>query len=215
MTLNTQSLFKLFGTLILATVALAPVAPAQTADEKSSGKGDQWIHVRVVSKEDKGETVRVNVPIELAEKVIPAINKDNLKHGRLHIDNGHMDDVDFRALLDAVRTAKDGQYVTVHSNESNVKVEKKAGYLYVFVTDKDEARKSAKGDAKAASANESKVEVKVPMKVVDALFSGGKDELDLVAALKALAANGDVELVSVKDSENTVRVWIDSKNVSD
>ena len=215
MKLNTQSFFKLFGTLALATVSLVPAASAQTADEKSSGKGDQWIHVRVVSKEDKGETVRVNVPIEMAEKVIPAINKDNLKNGRLHIDNAHMEDVDFRALLDAVRTAKDAQYVTVQSNQSDVKVEKKAGYLYVFVTDKDEAKKAAKGDPKAASARESKVEVKVPMKVVDALFSGGKDELDLVAALKALAANGDVELVSVKDSENTVRVWIDSKNVSD
>jgi hypothetical protein len=216
MKLNPQSIFKMFGTLALATVSLVPVASAQNAEEKSSSKSDQWIHVRVVSKEDKGETVRVNVPIEMAEKVIPAINKDNLRNGRLHIDNAHVDDVDFRALLDAVRTAKDGQYVTVQSHENNVKVEKKAGYLYVYVTDKEESKKATKGDsAKAASANESRVEVKVPMKVVDALFSAGKDELDLVAALKALSANGDVELVSVKDSENTVRVWIDSKNVSD
>jgi hypothetical protein len=50
---------------------------------------------------------------------------------------------------------------------------------------------------------------------VDALFSSGKDELDIVAALRALSSNGDTELVSVKDSENTVRVWIDSKNVTD
>jgi len=55
----------------------------------------------------------------------------------------------------------------------------------------------------------------VPMKVVDALFSAGKDELDLVAGLRALAANGDTELVSVKDEENNVRVWLDSKNSSD
>jgi hypothetical protein len=59
------------------------------------------------------------------------------------------------------------------------------------------------------------VEIKVPMKVVDALFSAGKDELDLVAALHALSAQGDTELVSVKDQENTVRVWLDSKNVTE
>jgi len=53
------------------------------------------------------------------------------------------------------------------------------------------------------------------MKVVDALFSAGKDELDLVAALHALSAQGDTELVSVKDEENTVRVWLDSKNATD
>ena len=56
---------------------------------------------------------------------------------------------------------------------------------------------------------------KVPMKVVDALFSAGKDELDVVAALRALSANGDTELVNVKDSENTVHIWIDSKNLAD
>jgi hypothetical protein len=59
------------------------------------------------------------------------------------------------------------------------------------------------------------VEVKVPMKVVDALFSAGKDELDLVAALHALSAHGDTELVSVKSEDNTVRIWLDSKNISD
>jgi hypothetical protein len=61
----------------------------------------------------------------------------------------------------------------------------------------------------------SNVEVKIPVKVVDALFSAGKDELDLVAGLRALSAQGDTELVSVKDEENTVRIWLDSKNTSD
>ena len=59
------------------------------------------------------------------------------------------------------------------------------------------------------------MEIKVPMRVIDALFSAGKDELDLVAALHALSAQGDTELVSVKAEDNTVRVWLDSKNVTD
>jgi len=59
------------------------------------------------------------------------------------------------------------------------------------------------------------VQIKVPMKVVDALLSAGKDELDIVAALKALSAHGDTDLVTVKDEENTVHVWMDSKNISD
>jgi hypothetical protein len=83
-----------------------------------------------------------------------------------------------------------------------VRVAKQGGYLLVHVLDKGASKKS-------------RVEVKVPMKVVDALFSGGKDELDLVAGLHALSAQGDTELVSVKDEENTVRVWLDSKNSSD
>jgi len=38
--------------------------------------------VRVISSDAKGETVRVNVPLELAEKVLPAINHDRLHGGR-------------------------------------------------------------------------------------------------------------------------------------
>jgi hypothetical protein len=120
--------------------------------------------------------------------------------------------------------------VTVQSDDGDVRVAKQAGYLLIHVTDKsgkhhiarhmhksdkseDSADKSEKSES--ASTHESRVEVKVPMKVVDALFSAGKDELDLVAALRALSASGDSEIVSVKDGENTVRVWLDSKNVSE
>jgi hypothetical protein len=199
-------------TLALATTALAPVATlAQTATK------DQWIHVRVESKDDKGETVRVNVPIELAEKVLPAINKNHLRNGKVHIDSAHMEDVDLRALLDAIRTSKDGEYVTVQGHDNDVRVAKSAGYLIIHVTDKNANIVSdAKGEhSKTSGAHESKVEIKVPMKVVDALFSAGKDELDVVAALRALSSNGDTELVSVKDQENTVRIWIDSKNIAE
>jgi hypothetical protein len=135
----------------------------------------------------------------------------------VRIDSKHMNDVDLRAILDAVRTSRDGEYVTVQGGENDVRVAKSAGYLYIHVTDKSAGKKTAKDgktEAKAAG-HESKVEIKVPMKVVDALFSAGKDELDIVAALKALSAHGDTELVTVKDDENTVRVWVDSKNVAD
>jgi hypothetical protein len=107
------------------------------------------------------------------------------------------------ALLDAVRTSKDGEFVTVQNKDSDVRVAKQNNYFLVHVVDRKHASKK------------SQVEVKIPMKVVDALFSGGKDELDLVAGLRALSAQGDTELVSVKDEENTVRIWLDSKNVSD
>jgi hypothetical protein len=208
-------------TLALAAATLAPVATFAQNTASATTK-DQWIHVRVESKDDKGETVRVNVPIELATKVLPAINKNNLHDGKVHIDSAHMEDVDLRTLLDAIRSAKDGEYVTVQSHENEVRVAKSGGYLIVHVTDKTSNIVSdAKGDqpkgtgSKAIRSPESRVEIRVPMKVVDALFSAGKDELDIVAALHALSGNGDTELVSVKDQENTVRIWIDSKNIAD
>ena len=209
-----RGVFEFVATVAFAAVCLAPVSFGQSTSGTSSSAKEQWIHVRVQSTDDKGETVRVNVPVEMAEKVLPAINKDKLHNGKVHIDSAHLDDVDLRTLLDAVRTSKDGEYVTVQSRENDVRVAKSNGYLYVYVTEKP--KKASKGETgKPNSAKESKVEVKVPMKVVDALFSAGKDELDVVAALRALSANGDTELVNVKDSENTVHIWIDSKNVAD
>ena len=197
------------STLIAASALLPGISLAQ-----DSAKTNQWIHVRVESKEDNGETVRVNVPIEMAVKVLPAIYHENLQKGKVRIDNAHLDDVDLRTLLDAVRSSKDGEYVTVQSKGDNVRVAKSAGYLYIHVTEKN-GEKGEKQGGKDKSAVETKVEIKVPMKVVDALFSAGKDELDVVAALRALSANGDTELVSVKDNDETVHIWIDSKNISD
>jgi hypothetical protein len=205
--------FRTAAALALAACAVLPSALLA----QNASKTDQWIHVRVENKDEGGETVRVNVPIEMAVKVLPAIKRDNLHDGKVRIENAHLNDVDLRAILDAVRTSKDGEYVTVESNENDVRVAKSAGYLYVHVTDKNHSKKhaQAKDTAASKSTKECNVEVKVPMKVVDALFSSGTDELDVVAALRALSGNGDTELVSVKDSENTVRVWIDSKNVAD
>jgi hypothetical protein len=186
----------------LGALAQSIAPPASSSQSTTSASKDRWLHVRVISSDAKGETVKVNVPLELAEKVLPAINKDRLRAGRVKIDNAHMDDVDLRALVEAIRTTKDGEFVTVQSNECDVRVAKLNNHLIIHVLDKENSRKSD-------------VEVKVPMKVIDALFSAGKDELDLVAALHALSSQGDTELVSVKDHENTVRVWLDSKNVTD
>jgi len=214
MNLVTRRISHCAAVAIAAAALIVPVsafAQAAPATSSSSITSERWLHVRVISSENKNETVRVNVPLEMAEKVLPAINKDRLHNGKVRFDDHDMNGVDLKVLLDAVRSAKDGEYVTVQSNDADVRVAKQNGYMYVHVTDKN----SHDSEKHGKSPDRTKVEVKVPMKVVDALFSAGKDELDLVAALRALSAHGDTELVSVKSDDNTVRVWLDSKNISD
>ena len=195
---------------LAAALLLVPVSLlAQTASTSSSSTSDRWLHVRVINTENHGESVRVNVPLEMAEKVLPAIDKDRLHKGKVRFEQKDIEGVDLKTLLDAVRSSKDGEYVTVQATDNDVRVAKQNGFMLVHVTEKHAAAKDGKPVEK------SRVEVKIPMKVVDALFSAGKDELDLVAALHALAANGDTELVSVKSDDSTVHVWLDSKNVSD
>jgi ribonuclease HI len=110
--------------------------------------------------------------------------------------------VDLRALLDAVRTARDGEFVTVQGTTGYVRVVKEDGYLQEHVRENKETSRK-------------RVEVRVPLTVVDALLSAGSNELDLVAAIHALAAQGDTELVTVRDAKSTVRIWLDSKSTSD
>jgi hypothetical protein len=188
-------------TLLSAMVILAG---ASAAFGQSGSTKDRWLHVRVINSDNKGETVRVNIPLELAENVLPTINKNHLHNGKVTIDQAHMSDVDVRALINAIRTAKDGEYVTVQGPDQDVRVAKEGGRLLVRVKDN-----------KSSKSNKSEVDIKIPMHVIDALFSAGKDELDVVAGLRALASLGDTELVSLKSEDSTVRVWMDSKNSSD
>ena len=218
MTDRTRKSLKVLSLAAIAALLLTPFTTGAQNNTKTSASAsnDKWLHVRVVSSDNKGETVRVNVPLELAEKILPAINKDRLHNGKVTIDHSEMDGVDCRALLAAIKDTKDGEFVTVEGHDSNVRVAKQGGYMLVHVTEKRWSEgKDGKESKDARSTERSRVEVKVPMKVVEALFSAGKDELDVLAALRALSAHGDTELVSVKDEENTVRVWLDSKSSSD
>jgi len=182
-----------FCLLTAGMTALA--APAMAAPV------EKYLHVNVDDPRN-GETVNVNVPLSLAEKVLPTINNEKLHDGKVLIHRAEMNGVDVRALMDAVRTAPDNEFVTVKDKDSDVRVAKANGNIIVHVIDKKN--------------KEEKVDVTVPLKIVDALFSTAKnDELDVEAALHALSDAGDILLVTVQDSGQKVRVWVDSKNTQE
>jgi hypothetical protein len=180
---------------LLAAGTMAVVAPAMAAP------AEKYLHVKVEDP-TKGESVNVNVPLTMAEKILPCINNHDLHDGKVSFRHAEMNGVDVRALLDAVRNAPDNEYVTVKERDQDVRVAKSNGNIIVHVVDKEN--------------KEEKVDVTVPMKIVDALFATAKeDELDVAAALRALSDAGDVLLVTVQDDAQKVRVWVDSKNTQD
>ena len=198
--LKQTRMFALVAALLLASTAtLVPIAAGRAAQ---GTQPDRWLHVRVDNQEAKGELVRINLPLSFAEKVLPTIKHDRLRNGRITIDRGNANGVDLRALLEAVRTTKDGEFITVQGTSGDVRVAKQGGFLLVH------ARENKDGSKK-------RVEVRMPLTVVDALLSAGNNELDLVAGLRALASQGDTELVTVKDEKSTVRIWLDSRSTSD
>ena len=162
-----------------------------------AASAERYLHVRV-DNPTTHELVRVNVPLSLAAKVIPAINHGQLHEGKVHVGHFQTDEIDVRAVLDALKTAPEGEFVTVQQQDNDVRVAKEHGQLVVHVVDK-------KG--------KENVDVTVPWEVAQALVSNTTDnELNIEAAVQALQSIGDSTLVTVADHEQTVRVWVDSNN---
>jgi ribonuclease HI len=171
---------------ILMTAALALAASAT-----------RYLHVKVTNPTSH-ELVRVSVPLTLAEKIIPAINHGELRDGKIHIGNMNADNVNIRAILDALKTAPEGEFVTVQDTGDDVRVAKEHGQVVVHVIDKN---------------SKENVDVTVPWDVVEALVSDTtENQLNVEAAIKALQNVGDTTLVRVSGSDENVRVWIDSRN---
>jgi len=172
---------------------------------------DRWIHVRVIESGPDGDRVRVNIPLSLAEAVLPTIKCDKLNEGKVKVEGHAFDQVDVRALLEAVRKTGDNQYVTVESKDQNVEVAKAGEFLLIKVH--ENSKHGAKKDQ--ASKGQNTVDIKVPFKVANALLSGPTDELNVLAALRALDEYQNLELVTVKDGSDDVRIWVDSNNTAD
>jgi ribonuclease HI len=154
-----------------------------------------------VSNPTTHELVRVNLPLSLAEKVIPAIHNEQLKNGKVQIGEFKANDVDVRAILDALKTAPEGEFVTVQQPDNDVRVAKEHGQLVVHVTDKHDKEK---------------VDVTIPWEVAQALISETTDnQLNISAAIKALENIGDATLVTMVSNEESVRIWIDSSNTTE
>jgi hypothetical protein len=157
----------------------------------------RYLHVRV-SNPSTHELVSVNLPLTLAEKIIPAINHGQLREGKVQICNFKADKVNVHAILDALKTAPEGEFVTVQATGNDVRVAKERGQLIVHVIDK----KSSEN-----------VDVTIPWDVAQALISDTKEnELNVEAAVKSLENIGDTTLVRVSGGDENVRVWVDSRN---
>jgi hypothetical protein len=205
MNLNTspKTISNRFQAMVVLCLLAAAVLLA--AGAAIAAPSERYLHVKVEDAE-KGESVNVNLPLSIAEKILPTVNKGNLHAGTVRISDADIEGVDIKAILDAIRTAPDNEFVTVKERDQNVRVAKLNGNLIIHVRDNSNG-KDKRGQ---------KVEVTVPMKVVDALFSTAKqNELDITAAIRALDGAGEMLLVTVEDASQHVKIWVDSRNTSD
>jgi hypothetical protein len=176
-------------TLGIGIALLLSAAPAAAADK--------WLHVHVVEDGGEGDTVRVNVPLSMIESMLPLVKAEGLEDGRLRLRSHDIEGVDLHAMWKALRETGDADFVTVDGTEGQVRVSRSGRYLLATV----DGRERGRGE---------NVKIRVPIAVVDALFSGPGDEIDLVAAVRALGDHGDGEIVRVENGDSRVRVWVDA-----
>ncbi len=154
-----------------------------------------WLHVQV--EEARGAKVHVNVPLSLLEVVMKAAPQPIFDEKHIHLGKHgrNLRVSDARRMWQELKAAGDTDFVTVRDEDEDetVTVSRKGDLVQVRVEG------AKKGE---------RVMVDVPITLVDALFSGEGEELNVQGAIQELSKRrGDV--VRVEDKDDRVRVWID------
>lgn len=180
----TQPAAKIASLALLALLFALPAA-AQ----------DLWLHVKVDESGGDNARVTVNLPISLLESALPMIESTGeIQDGRIVIDDSEVSVDDLRRILTALHDSPDATFAEVETDTERIVFFKDGEYLRVE-TD--------------ASAEGTEIRAHFPIAVLAALVSGTGNELNVAAALQALADHGPGDLVTVRDHDATVRVWID------
>lgn len=188
-------MIRKFLPIALLTLGLGALQ-AQAADSDNL-----WIHIRVLDAKDG--RVSINLPISVVERmgnVLPTDASDK-GNGRLRFNDEDITVSDLREIWADLRKHPDATFITIDEADSKVRVAKIAGNLVVRAHEKGAGR-------------DEKVEMKIPGKVVDALLSAPGEQFNLGAAMKALAREGEGEIVTVTGDGETVRIWIDAQSES-
>jgi len=177
---------KILGCLVLACITGGAA--------RASASDDRWIHVRVDDADGAGGRVDIQVPIGMVSGLLPAL-KGAQSRGSIRVDRKRVDLDELRGYWNAVRTAKDGEYVSVRDDDSDVRISKSGGFVRLNVDERGGG---------------SRVRMKIPLELVDAALANG-DTFDFDAIGKALAIAPAGELLTVDDDDSHVRIWIDTQ----
>lgn len=187
-------MIRKFLPIALLTLGLGAL---QARAAMAADSDNLWIHIRVLDAKDG--RVSINLPISVVERMGNVLPSDTSEKGggRLRFNDDDITVSELREIWADLRKHPDATFITVDEVDSKVRVAKIAGNLVVQAHD----RKSGRDE---------QVEMKIPGAVVDALLSAPGEQFNVGAAMKALAREGEGEIVTVTGDGETVRIWIDA-----
>ncbi|MFQ5744035.1 MAG: hypothetical protein ACE5HV_10655 [Acidobacteriota bacterium] len=153
-----------------------------------------WLHIRVVENGDEGRKVSVNLPISLVAVALDVAEAELHRQGHQLRHEG-FEVEDLRRIWKEVCAAGDAEFVTIEDDEQTVRISRQGERVLVEIEDPDEGTQKGR--------------IELPVSVVEALLSGGGEDLDMRGALEELVRTQVGEIVRVEKDETSVRVWIE------
>ena len=149
-----------------------------------------WIHVEIESQE--GENASINLPVATLEAVLSMVPETIVTDGQVRVGEEHDVSVSvLREMWQQLRSAGDTEFITLEEAGQTVRVARVGDQIEVRVDGSDGT-----------------VRVDLPVAIVDALFSGEGDNLNIAAAIGELKnLRGDI--IHVREEGRQIRVWID------
>ena len=186
---------------LLVALALAVATPlfAQTP----------WIHISVEETGEDDTRVNINLPLSVVQLALEAAPDKIISDGKLHLRHvdKDLDVASLRKMWAELRDAGDAEFVTIEEDNETIRVRREGDFIRIDIADIDVIDDI---DDRADSEPE-RVHVHIPVAVVDALFSGDGETLNIKDALSELSKErGDI--VRVDDGETKVRIWIDERD---
>lgn len=180
---------KILVSLVVLSFLSCPaiLAAAQSPDAQS------WLNVSVQAAEDN-TNVQVHLPLSMILKVMESVKVEGFDAGKVSLEAADAE-IDWPALLSAVKEGPVGKYVTVTSDEANVDVSKTEKHLLINVHQKT--------DEKA------EVAVRLPVELLDSIVVDAENKLDIAKVLRSLKTLPNGDIVTVKSDEANVRVWVE------
>ncbi len=178
--------------VLLAALALVAAMPlfAQTP----------WIHIAVDETGEDNTRVNINLPLSVVQIALTAAPEKIISHGELHLRhvNKDVDIESLRKMWAELREAGEAEFVTIEEEDETIRVRREGDFIRIDIDGR------ADGDPE-------EVHIDIPVTVVDALFSGDGETLNIEDALSELSKQrGDI--VRVDDGETKVRIWIDERD---
>ncbi len=159
-------------------------------------RADLWLHIKVRDA-NEGSKVALDLPLAVVEAAMPLLPADARFSGSLRVGDRDLTVADLRVLWHELAQHPDATYLTVQGSDGKVRIGRESNHLVIRATDQ-------------SAHHGEHIDLRLPAPVVDALLTGSDNQLNMAAAMAALARTGEGDLVTVNSHHETVHMWVDA-----